>query len=58
MQFHDETLAESTRNRGRLLQTRLPGQGASGKIARFPRHCFALIVIPFFFCPPGNHCDG
>jgi alanine-synthesizing transaminase len=29
----------------------LPGQGASGKIGRFPRHCFALVVAPISSAP-------
>jgi hypothetical protein len=32
----------------------LPGQGGSGKIARFPRHCFALIVALIFLLPTGK----
>jgi hypothetical protein len=57
VQFHAETLADSPAAGFCLLQWRLPGQGGSGKIARFPRHCFALIVA-FFFCPSGKYCDG
>jgi hypothetical protein len=62
MQFHDQTLADSFSAVGGIWGRRanaparfcLPGQGASGKIARFARRCFALIVTPIFFCPPGK----